>query len=75
MTFACPPTAHFINVAILPSLELHPGHARKVMHAIWALGQAMFSKCIVVVDDDVDVQNVREVTWESPQQYRSPARH
>jgi len=33
------------------------------MHAIWGMGQAMFSKCIVVVDEDVDVQDVREVTW------------
>ena len=35
------------------------------MHAIWGLGQAMFSKCIVVVDEDVDVQNVREVAWKA----------
>jgi 4-hydroxy-3-polyprenylbenzoate decarboxylase len=33
------------------------------MSAIWGLGQAMFSKCIVVVDEDVNVQDVREVTW------------
>jgi 4-hydroxy-3-polyprenylbenzoate decarboxylase len=35
------------------------------MHAIWGLGQAMFSKCIVVVDEEVDVQNVREVAWKA----------
>ena len=35
------------------------------MHAIWGLGQAMFSKCIVVVDEDVDVQNVSEVAWKA----------
>ena len=35
------------------------------MHAIWGLGQAMFSKCIVVVDEDVNVQNVREVAWKA----------
>ena len=33
------------------------------MHAIWGLGQAMFTKCIVVVDEDVDVQNASEVAW------------
>jgi 4-hydroxy-3-polyprenylbenzoate decarboxylase len=32
-----------------------------VMHAIWGLGQAMFTKCIVVVDEDCDVQDVQEV--------------
>jgi len=31
----------------------------------WGLGQAMFSKCIVVVDEDVDVQNVSEVAWKA----------
>jgi 4-hydroxy-3-polyprenylbenzoate decarboxylase len=35
------------------------------MHSIWGTGQAMFSKCIVVVDEDVDVQNVREVAWKA----------
>jgi 4-hydroxy-3-polyprenylbenzoate decarboxylase len=39
--------------------------ARKVMHAIWGLGQAMFTKCIVVVDEDVDVQNYSEVAWKA----------
>jgi 4-hydroxy-3-polyprenylbenzoate decarboxylase len=43
----------------------YPGHARKVMHAIWGLGQAMFSKVIVVVDEDVDVQNVAETAWKA----------
>jgi hypothetical protein len=40
-------------------LKSYPGHARKVMHAIWGLGQAMFSKCIAVVDEDVNVQDVQ----------------
>jgi len=40
----------------------YPGQARKVMNAIWSLGQAMFTKCIIVVDEDVDVQDVGDVT-------------
>jgi len=32
------------------------------MNAIWSLGQAMFTKCIVVVDEDVDVQDLADVT-------------
>jgi 4-hydroxy-3-polyprenylbenzoate decarboxylase len=40
----------------------YPGQARKVMSAVWSLGQAMFTKLIVVVDEDVDVQDVGEVT-------------
>jgi 4-hydroxy-3-polyprenylbenzoate decarboxylase len=53
----------FHNLIIVAIRKSYPLHARKVMHAIWGLGQAMFSKCIVVVDEDVDVQNVREVAW------------
>src|SRR5215831_9136468 len=49
----------FHNLILVSIRKSYPGHARKVMHAIWGLGQAMFSKCIVVVDEDVDVQNVR----------------
>ncbi len=50
-----------------PDDRLHPqksyaGHARKVMNGIWAMGQAMFTKIIVVVDEDCDVQDLAEVT-------------
>jgi 4-hydroxy-3-polyprenylbenzoate decarboxylase len=55
----------FHNLILVSMRKSYPGHARKVMHAIWGLGQAMFSKCIVVVDDDVDVQNVGEVAWKA----------
>jgi 4-hydroxy-3-polyprenylbenzoate decarboxylase len=55
----------FHNLMLVAIRKSYPGHARKVMHAIWGLGQAMFSKCIVVVDEDVDVQNAREVVWKA----------
>src|SRR5579883_314993 len=55
----------FHNLILVSIRKSYPGQARKVMHAIWGLGQAMFSKCIVVVDEDVDVQNVREVAWKA----------
>lgn len=55
----------FHNLMLVSIRKSYPGQARKVMHAIWGLGQAMFSKCIVVVDEDVDVQNVREVVWQA----------
>ncbi|MGI8958784.1 MAG: menaquinone biosynthesis decarboxylase [Bryobacteraceae bacterium] len=55
----------FHNLVLVSIRKSYPGQARKVMHAIWGLGQAMFSKCIVVVDEDVDVQNVAEVTWKA----------
>lgn len=51
------------NLMLVSIRKSYPMQARKVMHAIWGMGQAMFTKCIVVVDEDVDVQNVREVAW------------
>ena len=55
----------FHNLILVSMRKVYPGHARKVMHAVWGLGQAMFSKCIIVVDEDVDVQNVSEVAWKA----------
>jgi 4-hydroxy-3-polyprenylbenzoate decarboxylase len=62
---AMPAEGIFHNLILVSIRKSYPGHARKVMHAIWGLGQAMFSKCIIVVDEDVDVQNVREVAWKA----------
>src|SRR5579885_1974022 len=52
----------FHNLMIVSIRKSYPGHARKVMNAIWSLGQAMFTKCIVVVDEDVNVHDIGEVT-------------
>lgn len=52
----------FHNLMIVSIRKSYPGQARKVMNAIWSLGQAMFTKCVIVVDEDVDVQNLADVT-------------
>ncbi len=52
----------FHNLMLVSIRKSYPGQARKVMNAIWSLGQAMFTKCIVVVDEDVDVQDIAGVT-------------
>jgi 4-hydroxy-3-polyprenylbenzoate decarboxylase len=52
----------FHNLMIVSIRKSYPGQARKVMNAIWSLGQAMFTKVIIVVDEDVDVQNLADVT-------------
>ena len=62
---AMPAEGIFHNLMIVAIRKSYPGHARKVMSAVWGLGQAMFTKCIVVVDHDVDVQNVSEVAWKA----------
>ena len=52
----------FHNLMLVSIRKSYPGQARKVMNAIWSLGQAMFTKCIIVVDEDVDVQDLADVT-------------
>ncbi|RLI78510.1 menaquinone biosynthesis decarboxylase [Archaeoglobales archaeon] len=58
-----PIEATFHNLAIVSIKKRYPGHARKVMFALWGLGMLSLTKIIVVVDDDVNVQNMSEVIW------------
>lgn len=51
----------FHNCAIVSIRSRYPGAARKVMSAIWGMGQMMYTKMIVVVDESVDVQNLSKV--------------
>ncbi|MFN7182437.1 MAG: menaquinone biosynthesis decarboxylase [Planctomycetota bacterium] len=53
----------FHNLVLVSIKKKYPGHARKVMHAIWGMGLAMLSKIIVVFDDDVNLRNYSEVVW------------
>jgi 4-hydroxy-3-polyprenylbenzoate decarboxylase len=53
----------FHNLAIVSIKKEYPAHARKVMHALWGLGQMMFTKILIVVDHDVNIQDLSEVTW------------
>jgi 4-hydroxy-3-polyprenylbenzoate decarboxylase len=53
----------FHNLAIVSIKKEYPGHARKVMHGLWGLGQLMFTKVMIVVDHDVNVQDLAEVAW------------
>ncbi len=62
---AMPAEGIFHNLMIVAIRKSYPGQARKIMNAIWSLGQAMFTKVIVVVDHDVDVHNYSEVVWKA----------
>jgi len=53
----------FHNLAFISIDKRYPGHARKVMHALWGLGQMMFTKMILIFDKEVDVQNLGQVLW------------
>jgi 4-hydroxy-3-polyprenylbenzoate decarboxylase len=62
---AMPAEGIFQNLMIVAIKKSYPGHARKTMNAIWSLGQAMFTKVILVVDHDVNVQDSSEVVWKA----------
>ena len=53
----------FHNWAFVSIRKTHPHQAHKVMHALWGMGQMMYTKFLVVVDADVNVQDAQEVFW------------
>ena len=55
----------FHNCALISIKKSYPMHARKVMNAIWGLGQMMFTKFIFIFDEDVNVQNTSEAAWKA----------
>lgn len=64
-----PVEAVFHNLCIVSIKKRYPGHAKKVMFALWGMGQMMFAKTIIVLDDDVNVQDLREVLWATTTRY------
>lgn len=53
----------FHNCALVSVRKRYPGHAKKLMNAIWGMGLLSLTRCVVVVDDDVDVQDVSAVAF------------
>lgn len=53
----------FHNAAIVSIKKQYPGHGKKVIHGLWGMGQMMFSKLIIVVDEDVNVQDLSTTAW------------
>lgn len=60
---ALPAEGVFHNLVFVSIRKTYPMQAFKIMHGLWGMGQMMFSKYIVVVDDDVDVHNTSEVLF------------
>ncbi|HHZ61232.1 MAG TPA: menaquinone biosynthesis decarboxylase [Dehalococcoidia bacterium] len=58
-----PAEGAFHNLLIVSMRKEYPGHAQKVMHALWGMGLLMLTKTIIVVDHDVNVQDPSEVAW------------
>lgn len=53
----------FHNLVLVSIDKTYPGHAQKVMHSLWGMGQMMFSRMIMVFDRDVDVQDLSQVLF------------
>ncbi len=60
---ALPAEGVFHNLVVVSIRKTYPMQAYKILHGLWGMGQMMFSKYIVVVDDDVNVHDTREVLF------------
>jgi len=62
--FYLPPEACSYRMAIVSVRKQYPGHARRIMFGIWSfLRQFMYTKFVVIVDDDIDVRSWPDVVW------------
>ncbi|MGO8756297.1 MAG: 4-hydroxy-3-polyprenylbenzoate decarboxylase [Gallionellaceae bacterium] len=62
--FYLPPEGCSYRMAVVSIKKQYPGHAKRVMFGIWSyLRQFIYTKFIIVVDDDIDVRNWKEVIW------------
>ncbi|MDD1650994.1 MAG: 4-hydroxy-3-polyprenylbenzoate decarboxylase [Methylococcaceae bacterium] len=62
--FYLPPEGCSYRLAVVSIKKQYPGHAKRVMVAVWGfLRQFMYTKFVIVVDDDVDARNWRDVIW------------
>ena len=53
----------FHNCLIVAIRKSYPEQGKKIIHAIWGLGQMMFSKMVIVLDHDTNIQDLKEVSW------------
>jgi 4-hydroxy-3-polyprenylbenzoate decarboxylase len=62
--FYLPPEGCSYRMAVISMKKSYPGHAKRLMFGLWSfLRQFMYTKFIVVVDDDVDIRDWKEVIW------------
>jgi 4-hydroxy-3-polyprenylbenzoate decarboxylase len=62
--FYLPPEACSYRVAVVAMKKQYPGHAKRVMFGVWSfLRQFMYTKFVIVIDDDVNARDWKEVVW------------
>ncbi len=62
--FWLPPEGCSYRIAVVSMRKAYPGHAKRVMMGVWSyLRQFMYSKWVIVVDDDIDARDWKDVMW------------
>ena len=62
--FFLPSEACSYRIAVVSIRKQYPGHARRIMFGVWSyLRQFLYTKLVIVVDDDIDVRNWQDVIW------------
>ncbi len=62
--FWLPPEGCSYRIAVVSMKKAYPGHAKRVMMAVWSyLRQFMYTKWVIVVDDDIDARDWKDVMW------------
>ncbi|MCU0733934.1 MAG: 4-hydroxy-3-polyprenylbenzoate decarboxylase [Methylotetracoccus sp.] len=62
--FYLPPEGCSYRLAVVSMRKQYPGHAKRVMFGVWSfLRQFMYTKFVIVVDEDIDVRNWKDVIW------------
>src|SRR4029079_15732366 len=62
--FWLPPEACSYRIAVVSMKKAYPGHAKRVIFGVWSfLRQFMYTKIVIVVDDDIDARDWRDVMW------------
>ena len=74
--FWLPPEGCSYRIAVVSMKKAYAGHAKRVMMGVWSyLRQFMYTKWVIVVDDDIDARNWKDVMWALSTAHGSGARH
>ncbi|MCX8012332.1 MAG: UbiD family decarboxylase, partial [Desulfobacterota bacterium] len=53
----------FHNLAIVSIKKTYPGQGKKIMQSLWGIGQMMLTKILIVVEDEIDIHNIKQLSW------------
>ena len=71
--FYLPPEGCSYRMAVVTMKKQYPGHAKRVMLGVWSLRQFMYTKFVIVTDDDINARDWNDVIWPSPRAWTPSA--